>query len=78
MNQDDTDKLGSEDCVQVDPLVANMNSQTKPKGRSKNFTDDEDILLFSAYLNVSKDPIAGRDKKMVDFGKELKSIIMSI
>jgi hypothetical protein len=26
MNQDDADNLGSEDCVQVDPLVANMNS----------------------------------------------------
>jgi len=63
MNQDDTDNLGSEDYVQVDPLVANMNSQTKPKGLSKNFTDDEDILLLSAYLNVSKDPIAGRDQK---------------
>ncbi|XP_008657235.2 uncharacterized protein [Zea mays] len=72
MNQDDTDNLGLEDCVQVDPLVANMNSQTKPKGRSKNFTDDEDILLLSVYLNVSKDPTAGRDQKDSRFWERIE------
>ena len=31
-------------------------------GRSKNFRDEEDILLVSAWLNVDMDPIQGVDQ----------------
>jgi hypothetical protein len=33
------------------------------QGRSKNFRDDEDILLVSAWLNVGMDPIQGVDQR---------------
>lgn len=32
------------------------------QGRSKNFRDEEDILLVSAWLNVGMDPIQGVDQ----------------
>jgi hypothetical protein len=69
LNQECVEGLGSEDNVESDndlpesPVVADMSSQTHSKGRSKNFSEEEDMLLISAYLNVSKDPIAGRDQK---------------
>jgi hypothetical protein len=69
LNQDGLHSLGSGDNVEYDsefsesPLAADMNSQTKSKGRSKSFSEEEDMLLVSAYLNVSKDAIAGRDQK---------------
>jgi hypothetical protein len=69
LNQEGVELLGSEDGVEsgnefTEALnVAEMSSQTKTKGRSKNFSEEEDMLLISAYLNVSKDPIAGRDQK---------------
>jgi hypothetical protein len=44
------------------PPVNVMISQSKPKGRSKNFNEAEDILLISSYLNISKDAIVGRDQ----------------
>jgi hypothetical protein len=68
LNEDGLEVSSSEDIVEADcdllepVLAADMSSQTKSKGRSKNFSE-EDMLLISAYLNVSKDPIAGRDKK---------------
>lgn len=40
-----------------------LNSQTKSKGRSKNFNEVEDILLISSYLNISKDAVVGTDQK---------------
>lgn len=33
------------------------------QGRSKNFRDDEDILLMSAWLNVGMDPIQEVDQR---------------
>ena len=33
------------------------------QGRSKNFRDEEDILLVSAWLNVGMDPIQGVDQR---------------
>jgi hypothetical protein len=32
-------------------------------------------MLVYGYLNVSKDPIAGRDKKKAHFGKEYRNTI---
>jgi hypothetical protein len=50
--------------VENDLLELNdMNSQQKAKGRSKNFSEEEDLLLVSAYLNVGKNAITGRDQK---------------
>jgi hypothetical protein len=69
LNQDEVQALGSRDNVEYDsefsksPLAADMNFQTNSKDRSKSFNEDEDMLLVSAYLNVSKDPIVGWDKK---------------
>lgn len=45
------------------PLVNEMNSQTIKRDQSNNFSEDEDLMLVSSYLNVSKDSITGRDKK---------------
>ena len=49
--------------VMDSPPLNEMNSQSKAKGRSKNFSEAEDILLISAYLNTSIDSITGRDQK---------------
>jgi len=37
-------------------------SAKSSQGRSKNFRDEEDILLVSAWLNVGMDPIQGVDQ----------------
>lgn len=49
--------------VMDSPPLNEMNSQSKAKGRSKNFSEAEDILLISAYLNTRIDSITGRDQK---------------
>jgi hypothetical protein len=45
------------------PMANEMNLQPIKRGRSKNFSEEEDLMLVSAYMNVSKDLITGRDKK---------------
>lgn len=49
--------------VMASPASNCLNSQSKSRARSKNFNEPEDILLISAYLNISKDAITGRDQK---------------
>jgi hypothetical protein len=39
------------------------NSESKMKGRSKNFGEEEDNLLVSGWLNVGQDPIDGNQQK---------------
>jgi hypothetical protein len=56
------ENMESENEVMESPPLNDSNSQSKPKGRSKNFNEAEDILLMSAYLNIRKDAIAGRDQ----------------
>jgi hypothetical protein len=69
LSQDVADDFVSDDYVLVDneavqsPVLNEMSSQATKRCRSKNFSEEEDTLLVSAYLNVSKDPITGRDKK---------------
>ncbi len=69
LNQEDTGVFGYEENEEVEnevmdsPPLNEMNSQSKPKGRSKNFSEAEDMLLISAYLNISTDAITGRDQK---------------
>ncbi|PVH65904.1 hypothetical protein PAHAL_1G100900 [Panicum hallii] len=50
-----------------------MNSQPKSKGRSKNFTEQEDVLLVSAHPNVGKNAIAGRDQKDGKFWERVET-----
>jgi hypothetical protein len=57
------------------PLVNEMNSHLIKRSLSKNFNEEEDTMLVSSYLNVSKDPISKRDKKKVYFGKEYGNTI---
>jgi hypothetical protein len=52
-------------------MANEMNSQPIKRGRSKNFSEEEDLMLVSAYLNVSKDPIMGRDKKEGTFWERI-------
>jgi hypothetical protein len=44
-----------------------MTSDSKMKGWSKNFSEDEDNLLVSAWLNVGQDPIDGKKQKDATF-----------
>jgi hypothetical protein len=46
--------------ISVCPVAPNARPNNK---RSKNFSDDEDEVLVSAWLNISLDPIVGKDQK---------------
>ncbi|CAA0828229.1 Unknown protein [Striga hermonthica] len=46
--------------MQVSPAVPSARPNHK---RSKNFSDHEDEVLVSAWLNISLDPVVGKDKK---------------
>lgn len=65
--------LDSECEVMESPPITELNSLPKSKGRSKNFSEDEDILLVSAYLNISKDAIVGRDQKEGRFWERIEN-----
>jgi hypothetical protein len=57
--------------------MTGMNSDSKSKGRSKNFSEKEDNFLVSVWLNVGQDPIYGNQIKMQLSKKKLKNITMS-
>ena len=65
LSEDYLEELGHEDYADVENEVrdvspmSSMNSESKMKGRSKNFSEDEDNLLVSAWLNVGQDPVDG-------------------
>ncbi|KAG8072204.1 hypothetical protein GUJ93_ZPchr0006g42898 [Zizania palustris] len=66
LSQQGVDVSDYADNVDVEnelPELNDMNSQPKAKGRSKNSSEEEDLLLVSAYLNVGKNAITGRDQK---------------
>jgi hypothetical protein len=69
LNRDNDDvsifeeNFGTENEVTESSTMNDLNSQTKSKGRSKNFNEVEDILLISSYLNISKDAVVGTDQK---------------
>ena len=76
LNQEVVDVFDSGDNVEVDHNLSEspiVNSQPKQKGRSKNFVEEEDKLLVSAYLNISKDPITRRDKKDGKFWERVEN-----
>ena len=55
-----------------DPSPPNARATAKnSQGRSKNFRDEEDILLVSGWLNVSMDPIQGVDQTQGSFWKRI-------
>ena len=69
-----TNLLNDEDgCfdIQYDSQPSNvMGSSQSPiieeptqKRRAKNFSSEEDVLLVSAWLNISMDPVHGNDQK---------------
>jgi hypothetical protein len=68
LNRDSDDVLAFEENLEnenevIESPSMNMNLEPKPKGHSKNFNEAKDILLISAYLNISKDVIVGTDQK---------------
>jgi hypothetical protein len=83
LSQYDQDEFGEEDNVEpenevmeVTPMTR-MNSESKSKGRSKNFSEEEDNLLVSAWLNVGQDAVDGNQQKMQLSGEELRNITMN-
>jgi hypothetical protein len=73
LSQYDEDVLGDKDPVEVENEVMDvspmtgMTSDSKIKGRSKNFSEQEDNLLVSAWLNVGQDPVDGNQQKNTTF-----------
>ncbi|XP_004293109.1 PREDICTED: glutathione S-transferase T3-like [Fragaria vesca subsp. vesca] len=53
----------SQSPIQSQVGVQSESQTTKKAKRAKNFSSQEDILLVSAWLNTSLDPIIGNDKK---------------
>ena len=49
------------------------NKMKKAKGRSKNFTIQEDMLLISAWKNVSLDPIQGNNQTQQTYWSRITS-----
>jgi hypothetical protein len=73
LSQYDQDEFGEKDNVEsenevmeVTPMTE-MNSESKSKGRSKNFSEEEDNLLISAWLNVGQDAVDGNQQKNATF-----------
>ena len=48
-------------------VTQNIDKESNQRRRTKNFTADEDILLISAYLNISTDAIQGNEQKSVTY-----------
>jgi hypothetical protein len=85
LSQDYQDELCHEDDVEVENEVkevsprTGMTSESKIKGQSKNFSEEEDKLLVFAWLNVCQDPVDGNQQKKCNFlGIEFRCIIMNI
>jgi hypothetical protein len=73
LSQYDQEEYNEEDNVEDEnevmevSLTTGMNSDSKSKGRSNNFSEEEDNLLISAWLNVSQDPVDGNQQKKCNF-----------
>jgi hypothetical protein len=76
LEHEDYTDAEKEEVREVSPMTG-MTSESKMKGRSKNFGEDEDNLLVSAWLNVGQDPIGENQQKMQLSGEELSLIFMS-
>jgi hypothetical protein len=58
------------------PIHLARSTAKSSRGRSKNFGDEEDILLVSAWLNVGMNPIQGVDQTQGTFCKAYMHISM--
>jgi hypothetical protein len=73
LSQYDQDEFSQEDHIDVENEVmevsrmSGMNSESKIKGQSKNFGEEEDNLLISGWLNVGHDPVDGNQPKNATF-----------
>ncbi|CAA0834616.1 DNA binding [Striga hermonthica] len=59
-NYSNTNADHQSQAMQVSPAVPSARPNHK---RSKNFSDHEDEVLVSAWLNISLDPVVGKDQK---------------
>jgi hypothetical protein len=50
-------------CTEQFPSETELGSIAKKPGRGAKFTVEEDLLLVSAWLNTSMDPIGGNQQK---------------
>ncbi|WOH04335.1 hypothetical protein DCAR_0623744 [Daucus carota subsp. sativus] len=64
----DVEEIFSQSCQQQEQS-SRQQEQVKPKKgrRSKNFTMEEDMLLISAWLNVSLDPVQGTNQTQLTY-----------
>ena len=53
------------------PACEEAPGSVKGRKRSKNFTKDEDLMLVSAWLNVSLDPVHGADQPHSTYWKRI-------
>ncbi|WVZ96290.1 hypothetical protein U9M48_041946 [Paspalum notatum var. saurae] len=53
------------------PVVVSTPSSRRNQGRSKNFSDKEDSLIVSAWLNISMDPVYGTNQTRGTFWKRV-------
>lgn len=49
------------------PASVNKAPTSDSKKRPKNFTEEEDVLICRAFVNISENPIIGNDQKSADF-----------
>jgi hypothetical protein len=77
LSQDYQDELGQENHVEVENEVmevspmTGMTSESKIMGRSKNFRE-EDNLLVSAWLNVGQDAVDGNQQKKMQLSRDIR------
>jgi hypothetical protein len=64
----------------IDDLTySNLNVHTiKKSQRSKNFSQEEDCLLVSTWLNTSKDPITGVEQQTKQFWARVHAYFVEI
>uniref|UniRef100_A0A0A9GFG5 Myb-like domain-containing protein n=1 Tax=Arundo donax TaxID=35708 RepID=A0A0A9GFG5_ARUDO len=63
------DDLSSPPEEQPSPVVESTPSARPNQKRSKNFSEKEDTMLVSAWLNISTDPIHGTNQTRGTFWK---------
>lgn len=59
----DSGLLDENPSQSVMPVESTENKFSRKTGRTKNFTVEEDILLVSAWLNISTDAVQGINQK---------------
>ncbi|KAL9671217.1 hypothetical protein QQ045_008783 [Rhodiola kirilowii] len=72
MNESFTQLLNEGLCEDNEEMNSQPNLSQK-KGRSKNFTIAEDMLLISAWENVSLDPIKGNNQTQTSYWSRIAS-----